>query len=53
MTQGRHPADGDAAPAVDHAVGGMELPVGKLVGLRDALDALDDVHGLEQERVDA
>ena len=39
--------------AVDDGVLGVELAVGELVGLGDALDALDDVHALEDERVDA
>ena len=30
----------------------MELAVGTLKGLGDALYAFDDIHGLEQERVD-
>ena len=38
--------------AVDDGVLGVELAVGLLEGLGDALDALDDVHGLEQEGVD-
>ena len=42
-----------AVPAVDDGVLRVELPVGELVGLRDALDPVDDVHALEQEGVDA
>ena len=38
--------------AVDDGVLGVELAVGALERLGDALHALDDVHGLEQERVD-
>ena len=38
--------------AVDDGVLGVELAVGALKGLGDALHALDDVHGLEEERVD-
>ena len=45
-------ADLDAVAAVDDGVLGVELAVGALERLGDALHALDDVHGLEQERVD-
>ena len=45
-------ADLDAVAAVDDGVLGVELAVGALERLGDALYALDDVHGLEQERVD-
>ena len=45
-------ADLDAVTAVDDGVLGVELTVGALERLGDALHALDDVHGLEQERVD-
>ena len=45
-------ADFDAVAAVDDGVLGVELAVGTLERLGDALHALDDVHGLEQERVD-
>lgn len=45
-------ADLDAVAAVDDGVLGVELAVGTLKGLGDALHALDDIHGLEQERVD-
>lgn len=38
--------------AVDDGVLGVELAVGALERLGDALHALDDIHGLEQERVD-
>ena len=38
--------------AVDDGVLGVEFAVGTLKRLGDALYALDDVHGLEQERVD-
>ena len=48
----RAAADLDAAAEVDHGVGGVEFAVGLLEGLGDALDALDDVHRFEQERVD-
>ena len=44
-------ADGNAA-AVHYRVGRVELAVGFLKGLRDALHALDDVHRFEQEGVD-
>ena len=45
-------ADLDAVAAVDDGVLRVELAVGTLKGLGDALHALDDIHGLEQERVD-
>ena len=45
-------ADLDAVAAVDDGVLGVELAVGTLKRLGDALHALDDIHGLEQERVD-
>ena len=45
-------ADFDAVAAVDDGVLGVELAVGALERLGDALYALDDVHRLEQERVD-
>lgn len=45
-------ADLDAVTAVDDGVLGVELAVGALERLGDALHALDDIHGLEQERVD-
>lgn len=45
-------ADFDAVAAVDDGVLGVELAVGALERLGDALHALDDIHGLEQERVD-
>ena len=45
-------AEQHAVPAVHHGVGGMEFAVRLLEGLGDALHALHDVHGLEQERVD-
>lgn len=45
-------ADLDAVAAVDDGVLGVELAVGALEWLGDALHALDDIHGLEQERVD-
>ena len=48
----RAAADLDAAAEVDHGVSGVEFAVGLLEGLGDALDALDDVHRFEQERVD-
>ena len=38
--------------AVDDGVLGVELAVGTLERLGDALHTLDDVHGLEEERVD-
>ena len=38
--------------AVDDGVLGVEFAVGTLKRLGDALHALDDIHGLEQERVD-
>ncbi len=41
-----------AVAAVDDGVLGVELAVGALERLGDALHTLDDVHGLEQERVD-
>ncbi len=44
-------ADLDAVAAVDDGVLGG-VAVGTLKGLGDALHALDDIHGLEQERVD-
>ena len=46
-------ADEHAVTAVDDGVLGVELAVRLLERLRDALDALDDVHTLEQERIDA
>ena len=45
-------ADLHAEAAVDYGVLRMELAVCLLVGLGDALDAVDDVHGLEEERID-
>ena len=42
----------DAEAAVYDGVLWVELAVGLLEGLGHALDALDDVHALEQERVD-
>ena len=39
-------ADLDAVAAVDNGVLGMELAVGLLEGFGDALDTLDDIHGL-------
>ena len=39
--------------AVNDRVLRMELTVGLLEGLGDTLDALDDVHGLEEEGIDA
>ena len=45
-------ADLDAVTAVDDGVLGVELAVGTLKRFGDALYALDDIHGLEQERVD-
>jgi len=46
------PSDEHAVTAVNHGVVGVELAVGLLEGLGDALDAFDDVHALEQEGVD-
>ena len=45
-------ADFDAVAAVDDGVLGVELAICALERLGDALHALDDIHGLEQERVD-
>lgn len=45
-------ADLDAVAAVDDGVLGVELAICALERLGDALHALDDIHGLEQERVD-
>ncbi len=45
-------ADIHAEAAGDDGILRMELAVRLLVGLGDALDAVDDVHGLEQEGID-
>jgi len=45
-------ADLDAVAAVDDGILGVEFAVGTLKRLGDALHALDDIHRLEQERVD-
>ena len=45
-------ADLDAVAAVDDGILGVEFAVGTLKRFGDALHALDDIHRLEQERVD-
>ena len=45
-------ADLDTVSAIDDGVLGMELAVGLLEGLGDALYAFNDVHRLKQEGID-